>query len=449
MKVVVVGLGRLGAPMAAVFAAAGATVVGVDSNEDVIRAVMEGRAPVVEPGLTEMLRSARGRLSATSDFGPALSDADISFIVVPTPSGEDRMFSLAHVLAAVRSIGGVLRRNSTKRHVVIVTSTVMPGATVGPIREALEVSSGLTVGQNVGLCYSPEFIALGSVVNDLTRPDMILVGESDRDSGDVLLSVLRSVTGSGVPVARMDATSAEVAKLAVNTFVTTKISYANMIGEICEALPEADASLVTAAVGLDSRIGPKYLKPGAPYGGPCFPRDNAALAALARSLGKRADIAEATDTINRRQVDRVMEVAKGYAEPGSTVAILGLSYKPGTPVRDESFGVHLASRCLADGFDVVAWDPMYRLGWIPPELQHIHMTDSLAECMHTADIAIMATAWPELSELPSAVSGRKGQPILVIDCWHLLDPGETDPDTIVVRVLGGGRRRAATSGVAS
>ncbi len=285
---------------------------------------MAGHAPVLEPGLTEMLQSARGRLSATSDFGQALSGADVSFIVVPTPSGEDRMFSLAHVLAAVRSIGSVLSKNSAKRHVVVVTSTVMPGATIGPIREALEKSSGLTVGQEVGLCYSPEFIALGSVINDLTRPDMILVGESDRDSGDVLLSVLQEVTGSDVPVARMDTTSAEVAKLAVNTFVTTKISYANMIGEICEGLPGADAGLVTAAVGLDSRIGPKYLRPGAPYGGPCFPRDNAALAALARSLGKRADIAEATDNINRRQVDRVMAAAKDYAQPRSRVAILGL-----------------------------------------------------------------------------------------------------------------------------
>ena len=214
MKVVVVGLGRLGSPMAAVLAAAGATVVGVDSNEDVIRAVTEGRPPVVETGLEEMLRRSDGRLSATSDYGRALSGADISFVVVPTPSGADRTFSLANVLAAVRSIGSILRTNSRERHVVVITSTVMPGATMGPIREALESSSGRTVGQDVGLCYSPEFIALGSVIHDLTRPDMILVGESDSDSGDILLSALRSVTGPDVPAARMDPTSAEVAKLA-------------------------------------------------------------------------------------------------------------------------------------------------------------------------------------------------------------------------------------------
>lgn len=434
MKVVVVGLGRLGLPMAAVFAASGATVVGVDANDEVIAAVMAGRASVVEPGLAEMLARAEGRISATGDFSLAISGADASFIVVPTPSGEDRMFSLANVLAAVRSIGGVLRGKSGKRHLVVVTSTVMPGATMGPIRKALEHSSGLTVGEGVGLCYSPEFIALGSVVNDLTRPDMILVGESDRDSGDLLLSILRSVTGAVVPEARMDPTSAEVTKLAVNTFVTTKISYANMIGEICEGLPGADADLVTAAVGLDSRIGPKYLKPGAPYGGPCFPRDNAALAALARSLGMRADIAEATDTINRRQVDRVMATAKTYARPGNRVAILGLTYKPGTPVREESFGVHLATRCLADGLDVVAWDPMYQLGSIPAELRHMEVTDSLSVCLRNADIAITATPWPELTKLPSAVNGRKGNPLVVIDCWHLLDASVVDATKIVVHV---------------
>jgi UDPglucose 6-dehydrogenase len=441
MKVVVVGLGRLGAPMAAVLATAGATVVGVDSNEYVIRAVMAGRAPVSEPGLAEMLVRTRGRLSATSDLRLALPDADVSFIVVPTPSGDDQMFSLTHVLSAVTSIGRGLAANSSKRHVVVVTSTVMPGATGGPIREALELSSGLTVGKDIGLCYSPEFIALGTVINDLTRPDMILVGESDRASGDVLLAVLRSVTGSQVPVARMDTTSAEVAKLAVNTFVTTKISYANMIDEICESLPGADSGLVTAAVGMDSRIGPKYLRPGAPYGGPCFPRDNAALAALARSLGKSADLAEATDTINRRQVDRVIATIKGYAQPGSTVAVLGLSYKPGTPVRDESFGVDLASRCARDGFDVVAWDPTYRLGPTTPELPHMRITDSLVECLRIADVAVVATAWPELALLPSSVNGRGGYPLVVIDCWHMIDPAEIDPDSVTIHTPGSAETR--------
>src|SRR5690606_6190017 len=143
----------------------------------------------------------------------------------------------------------------------------------------------------------------------------------------------------GTPVQRMTWVCAELTKIAVNTFVTTKISYANMIAEMCERLPGADAEMVTQALGRDSRIGPKYVKGALGYGGPCFPRDNIALAALARTLGLRADIAEATDTVNRRQVDRVVRLVARLAPNPATVAVLGLSYKPDTPVVDESQGV--------------------------------------------------------------------------------------------------------------
>ena len=218
----------------------------------------------------------------------------------------------------------------------------------------------------------------------------------------------------------------------VNTFVTTKISYANMIAEICENLPGADAGLVTAAVGLDTRIGAKYLRPGAPYGGPCFPRDNAALAALARSLGGRADIAEATDAINGRQVARFIALARSYAQPGGRVAILGTLLQTGhagarrviwcPPRFSVRFG-RLRRRRVG---------PNVPARIMPPELERIQLTDLLAECLRTADIAIVATPWPELSELPSHVSGRTGQPIVVIDCWRLLDPLKTDRATVVI-----------------
>src|SRR5205085_8206166 len=199
----IVGLGRLGCPMAAVFAAAGHTVVGVEVSEAHVRALNAGEPPVIEPGLEEMLARSEGRLSATHDYAAAVARADATFIVVPTPSGPDGGFSLDHVLPAVREVGVALR-GASRRHVVVITSTVMPGSTLGPIVGALEESSGLQVGAGVGLCYSPEFIALGSVINDLTHPDMILVGESDPASGQVLADILHTVTGPDVPVARMD-----------------------------------------------------------------------------------------------------------------------------------------------------------------------------------------------------------------------------------------------------
>ena len=303
MKLSVVGLGKLGAPLAAALASRGHSVVGVDLVPATVKAINAGRAPVVEPGLQDLLDVTDGRLRATADIADAVANSEVTFILVPTPSGPDGGFVLDYVLPALEQVGAAAAAKG-ERHLVVITSTVMPGSTDGPIREALERSSGLTVGEGIGLCYSPEFIALGSVVRDLLHPDLILVGESDPESGQKLGDLMSSVVLTEPPVQRMNLVNAELAKISVNTFVTTKISYANMLAEMCEQLPDADVDAVTAAIGLDSRIGSKYLKGATPYGGPCFPRDNVALSRLARSLGVTADIAEATDAINRRQVDR-------------------------------------------------------------------------------------------------------------------------------------------------
>ena len=164
---------------------------------------------------------------------------------------------------------------------------------------ALERHAGRQVGPSLGLCYNPEFIALGSVVRDMLRPDMILIGESDTTAGDILERLYDAACENRPAVQRMNFVNAELTKLAINTFVTTKISYANMLADICERLAGADVDVVTRAVGSDSRIGARYLKGAIGYGGPCFPRDNVAFSALARSLGAQAQLAETTDAINR------------------------------------------------------------------------------------------------------------------------------------------------------
>ncbi len=231
------------------------------------------------------------RLHATTDAADAVARTDVTFVIVPTPSGADGAFSNAHVIAAVRKIGAALRAKRSY-HLVVITSTVMPGATGGPIREALEVAAGRTVGETIGLCYSPEFIALGSVIHDMLNPDFFLIGELDSRSGDMLERIYRAMCENGAPVQRISFVNAELAKIAINTYVTTKISFANMLSDICDHLPGADAVAVTAALGHDSRIGDKYLMPALGYGGPCFPRDTVALASMTRRLGVHADIVE-------------------------------------------------------------------------------------------------------------------------------------------------------------
>ena len=229
-------------------------------------------------------RQTRGRLTAVTDIEAAVAQTDITFIVVSTPSDPAGGFSLRYVDPVCQAIGRALAKK-TDYHLVCLTSTVMPGTTGGPVREMLEKASGKRVGADFGLCYSPEFIALGSVIRDFLNPDMLLIGESDDRAGETLQALYAQVCENKPTVARMSFVNAEITKLAVNTYVTTKISYANMLARICERLSGANVDVITSALGLDTRIGPKYLKGAVSYGGPCFPRDNLALAQLARQLG--------------------------------------------------------------------------------------------------------------------------------------------------------------------
>src|SRR5207248_1487779 len=220
--------------------------------------------------------------------------------IVPTPSEADGGFSLKYAISAAETIGAGLKQKSDF-HLVVLTSTVMPGATGGEFLPALEKYSGKKCGEGFGLCYNPEFIALGSVIHDMLNPDFILIGESDPRSGEILEHLQLGVCDNVPLVSRMNFVNAELSKLAVNTFITTKISYANMLAQVCETLPGADVDVVTSAIGCDTRIGQKYLKGALGYGGPCFPRDNLAFAALAGHNGVPALLAEATHDLNRRR----------------------------------------------------------------------------------------------------------------------------------------------------
>jgi UDPglucose 6-dehydrogenase len=421
MKLSVVGLGKLGAPLAAVLASRGHTVVGVDANPEAVERINRGEAPVRETGLQELLDTCRARVSATTDTEAAAAATDATFVIVPTPSGVDGAFSHDFVLDAVARIGRGITRKA-QRHVVVVTSTVMPGATGGPIAAALESASGLEVGDGVGLCYSPEFIALGSVIRDMTHPDFCLIGESDAASGDVLAAILLSIVGDSVPMMRMNLVNAELAKIAVNTFVTTKISFANMLAEICERLPDGDAQVVTDAIGLDGRIGQRYLQGATGYGGPCFPRDNRAFAVAAASVGAQADIAAATDSINRRQVDRIVERSLRHVNGRGRVAVLGLSYKPQTQVVEASTGVALASALSEKGVRVTVYDPAAMEEAERVLGTRVAYAESAARCVREADVTVIATAWPEFSQLDAVDFTVGGRPV-VIDCWRVLEPG--------------------------
>jgi UDPglucose 6-dehydrogenase len=332
-SVSVIGMGKLGAPMVAAMAARGIRAIGVTSDAAKVEAIERGIPPVFEPGLAKTLIRAQGRLTATQSIEDSVRDSDITFIVVATPADTDGSFSLRYVLPVCKAIGRAL---AAKReyHVVTLTSTVMPGSTGGDVRETLENASRKRAGIDFGLCYRPEFIALGSVIRDFLNPDFLLIGESDGRAGANLESLYRVVCENRPPVDRMNLVNADIAKLAVNTYVTTKISFANMLARLCEKVPGASVDVVTGAIGMDSRIGGKYLKGAISYGGPCFSRDNIALIALADRVGASSALPRATHEFNRAQIRRLADTVQQHVGADGAAGVLG----PGVGVvREGSF----------------------------------------------------------------------------------------------------------------
>lgn len=331
--------------MAAALASKGFEVLVCDIDPEKVRAINEGRAPVQETGLQSLIADNQERLRATTSIGEAVRFADVTFVVTATPSAADGRFSLEYILPVCEEIGRELGRPLGKPafHPVVITSTVMPGDTWGRIRETLEKHSRRKCGESFGLAYNPEFIALGSVIHDFLNPDFVLLGASDPLSDARVSSVYERI--SDAPIYRTSIVNAEICKLAINSYITTKISFANMLSRICNDIPGANVDAVTAGMGMDSRIGKKYLKGGVSYGGPCFPRDNRALATLGQSLPL------VIDSFNRAQITWLVEVVRKTYK--GLVTVLGQSYKPGTNVTTESAGA-LLEEALLEGEILIA-----------------------------------------------------------------------------------------------
>ncbi len=417
----VFGLGKLGASMAAAIASRGYHVIGVDVNRSAVTAINEGRAPVQETHLDQLIGSNRDRLRATMSPREAIMNSDLSFVIVPTPSDDRGAFSLQYASAVCREIGRALREKNTY-HNVVMTSTVLPGATRFGLLPLLETESGKRCGPDFGVCYSPEFIALGSVIRDFLNPDFNLIGEVDDRAGQELEECYSRIVTNGATSRRMSVENAELTKLALNAYVTTKVTFANTLAALCERMPGGDVDVVTGALGMDKRIGPRYLVGGLGYGGPCFPRDNAALAFFSGRMGNRADLAETTDRVNRSLPVRVVELLRPRLKRNSTVALLGLAYKPHSHVIEESQSLYIARGLAGLGVRIVAYDPLAN-EMARAELGGAAIVlDSMKECLSQADAVIVATPDPAFKALRSIDLPERAGGLTVVDCWRLLNP---------------------------
>ena len=419
-KISVVGLGKLGAPMLAVFASKGWSVTGVDLSDEIVSKINSGVSPWQEPKLDTLLNFHRKNYRATTSLDEAVQNSDVTFVIVPTPSKADGYFDNSFLVTSLSDIGKIIGKKNS-HHTVVVTSTVMPGSMDNELKYAIEKSSGKVAGLDFGFCYNPEFIALGSVVSDMLNPDLVLIGESDIQSGDWLESFYKSVVDSTPEYKRMRCVEAEITKLAVNTYVTTKISYANMVSELCEKLPNANSDIVLDAVGSDTRIGNKYLKGGTAYGGPCFPRDNHAFTALGDQLDTCTAIAKATDYLNSYQTERLANwVFKCGTPNSSVVGILGLSYKPGTPVIENSQGINLAKKLNAAGFTVKIHDELAKYDPVTDGLFGVNRLICAETLIEQCDTIVLMTPSKFYCDVIENANDPNSQKIY-IDPWRILD----------------------------
>lgn len=440
----VIGLGKLGASMVAGIANRGFEVIGVDVSPLAVEAVDAGHAPVQETNLEEMIAANRSRIRATLDYREAVLNSEVTFVVVPTPSGANGAFMLKYAATAFREIGKALAEK-IGYHLVVMTSTVLPGSMRYGLIPVLEEAAGKQCGRDFGVCYSPEFIALGSVIHDFLNPDFLLVGEFDQRSGDRLEQAYADIMENHASCERMSIENAELAKIALNTYVTTKITFANMLADLCERLPGGDVDAVTNAIGLDTRIGRKYLTGGLGYGGPCFPRDNVALGYIAQQLGTHAYIAETTDWFNRRLPSQLMTRLDHAMQSATTAAVLGLAYKPYSQVTEESQGILLAKALVDLGKRVVAYDPLAgetARAELPAE---VTVCNTLSECLSQADTVLITTPDPCFKGLQAHDFNLASAPVTIVDFWRLLDPGVRQHPQIRYVAVGYGADDAANA----
>ncbi len=400
--------------MAAAYADRGFSVVGVDVNEYNVSCINNKISPVPEPHVDELLKKNAERVRATMSMEEAVLGSDVSFVMVPTPTDETGRFTSRYVIAACEKIGEALRKKE-EYHLVVVTSTVMPGDTHTRIVPILEQFSGKKCGVDFGYCYNPEFIAIGSVVRDLLNPDFLLVGEYDTRSGDVLAEFYTQAVENQAPLKRMSIVSAEIAKLSLNVFVTMKISFANTLAELCEQFPGADVDSITDAIGTDSRIGKKYLKAGVGYGGPCFPRDNRAFEKIVPAAPDIIFHSSVTDRINERSKKRLLDLVLRHADAGKRVTIIGLSYKSGTPVVEESHGIALALACLKADKTVCVYDASGYQHARAILAERVTYAASLKESVEKGDVLVVMNMDPAYNEMIPYLTHQH----TVIDPWRV------------------------------
>ncbi|HWJ31045.1 MAG TPA: UDP-glucose/GDP-mannose dehydrogenase family protein [Gaiellaceae bacterium] len=409
-KVGIFGAGWVGLVTGACFAELGHEIVIRDVVAAKIDALQQGEVPFHEDKLPELLASNADRITYTLEADDVVG-CEFLFVCVDTPPTYSGDADLSRVWTVVDELPEL------EGHPIVVMKSTVPVGTGEKVRVGLD-QRGL---EHVGYASNPEFLAEGRAIDDFMNPDRIVVGAFEADDAEAVAGLYSSLDAK---VVRTDVNSAEMIKLAANAFLMTRISFINEIANVCEATG-ADVVAVAEGVGLDRRLGPHFLRAGIGYGGSCFPKDSLALKQLASNSGYHFQLLSAVIEVNELQKRRVIGKLKRHVGSlrGKTVALLGLAFKANTDDMREAPSIVLASRLLAEGADVRAWDPVVRGDDKLPN--GVEVVGSILEAVQGADAAVIVTEWAELKGLASPEVHAAMATPLIVDGRNLLDPEET------------------------
>ncbi|HET8535296.1 MAG TPA: UDP-glucose/GDP-mannose dehydrogenase family protein [Sphingomicrobium sp.] len=441
MRIAMIGTGYVGLVSGACFADFGHDVTCIDKDEAKIAGLHAGRMPIWEPGLEALVKSnvERGRLHFTTNLPEGVKGADAVFIAVGTPTRRgDGHADLTYVFAAVRELAGALDGPA-----VIVTKSTVPVGTGDEISKIL-AEEGAPEGTSVA--SNPEFLREGAAIADFKHPDRIVVGAEDEQAREVLREIYRPLFLNKAPILFTGRRTAELTKYAANAFLAVKISFINEIADLCEAVG-ADVQEVARGIGLDNRIGPKFLHPGPGYGGSCFPKDTLALLKTAEKAGVEQRIVSTVVDVNDRRKEsmagRVVQAMGGSAE-GKRIGVLGLAFKPNTDDMRDAPSIPLVNALLQQGASVVGFDPA-AMGHALPLMPGLERGESAESVAEGADALVIVTEWDEFRGLDLAKLADRMRGKALVDLRNVYDPEEARRAGLDYRGIGRATQPSAHS----
>jgi UDPglucose 6-dehydrogenase len=424
MKIAVVGTGYVGLVSGTCFAETGVTVTCVDIDKPKIEKLKQGIIPIYEPGLENMVKNnlEKGRLFFSTSLKDSLEDCEAVFIAVGTPPDEDGSADLQYVLGVADEIGTHMRD-----YLVIATKSTVPILTAEKIRQRIaDALKKRGISLDFDVASNPEFLKEGAAINDFLRPDRIVIGTDSKRAVKIMKRLYKPFTLNGHPIIFMDITSAEMTKYAANSMLATKISFMNDIANLCEVVG-ADVNMVRKGIGSDTRIGNKFIYPGAGYGGSCFPKDVKALIRTGDQYNRSLDILKAVEQVNERQktvIPSKLEEHYGASLKGKSIGLWGLSFKPNTDDMREAPSIRIIQELTKQGVQIKAYDPVAMKEAKRILGDKIEYCQEKYEVLVDADGLIVVTEWPEFRVLNYGVLEKLMREKVIFDGRNIYDADE-------------------------